>query len=238
MAILQIRVLGDPVLRERSVPVTRFDAELARLGEDLLETMRAAPGVGLAAPQVGILRRVFAFDIGAGGRDTHAEAGNGAGTAPLQRLAEGEHDDDDDDDESGRLLGPSAVGESRSLTSSVRAGVAVNPVIVEADGEQFGDEGCLSVPGVTAQCLRWLRVRMQARDVAGRSLDIEAVGLLARVFQHEIDHLDGVLFLDRLERGERKLAMRIWRERELDLEPAGARPHLHRFDLGFRTRST
>lgn len=236
MAILQIRVLGDPVLRERSVPVTRFDADLARLGEDLLETMRAAPGVGLAAPQVGMLRRVFAFDIGDGRRDADADA---TSTAQLPSRADGEHDDaDDDDDESGRLLGPSAVGDSRVVASNVRAGVAVNPVIVEADGEQFGDEGCLSVPGVTAQCLRWLRVRMQARDVAGRPLDIEAVGLLARVFQHEIDHLDGVLFLDRLERGERKLAMRMWRERERDLEPAGVRPHLHRFDLGFRTRST
>ena len=181
MALLQIRLFGDPVLKERSAPVTVFDATLARFGDDLLETMRAAPGVGLAAPQVGVLKRVFAFDVGVD-EDT------------------GEHP----------------------------FGVAVNPVITHREGEQLGEEGCLSFPGIYFECSRAMEVTVAAQDVRGQPLELHGQGLLARVFQHEIDHLDGVLFIERLSRGDRKRALKQWREREFDLEVRGAEPHLHR----------
>jgi len=183
VAILRIRLFGDPVLRERAAEVTKFDAWLARLGDDLLETMRAAPGVGLAAPQVGVLQRVFAYDV--------------------------------PQDEEGQVRD---------------SGVLVNPAISHREGEQTGPEGCLSFPGLYYDCARSLKVVVDAQDVTGRRLKVEGEGLLARVFQHEIDHLDGVLFLDRLARADRKRAMREWRERDLSLEAPGAAPHLHRSD--------
>jgi peptide deformylase len=185
VAILPIRLFGDPVLRERAAPVATFDAELARFGHDLLETMRAAAGVGLAAPQVGVLRRMFAYDLGV---DPET----------------GEHPH----------------------------GVLVNPRVTAAEGEQTGEEGCLSLPGLVYACTRAELVRVAAQDVTGHPLELTGEGLLARVFQHEIDHLDGVIFIDRLPRRDRKLALKAWRERELELEhPAGAEPHLHRSDL-------
>jgi peptide deformylase len=184
MAILEIRLFGDPVLRERAAEVTEFDAWLARFGDDLLETLRDAQGVGLAAPQVGVLRRVFAYDV-------------------------------PEDEE----------GETR------QTGVLVNPVITHREGEQTGPEGCLSFPGLYYDCTRSLKVTVDAQDVTGKHLVVEGEGLAARAFQHEIDHLDGVLFIDRLSRGDRKRAMREWRESDLSLETPGARPHLHRSDI-------
>jgi peptide deformylase len=185
VAILDIRLYGDPVLKERSAPVTVFDAWLRRFGDDLLETMRAAAGAGLAAPQVGVLKRVFAYDLG-------------------------------EDPETGER-GP--------------YGVLVNPVITRAEGEQVGDEGCLSFPGLYYECARAMEVDLTALDVTGSPLAVTGTGMAARCFQHEIDHLDGVLFIERLPRGERKRALRAWREREFDLEHGDAAPHLHRSDL-------
>jgi peptide deformylase len=182
-ALLEIRLFGDPVLKERSVPVTTFDAELARFGADLFETMRAARGVGLAAPQVGVLRRMFAYDVGL-------------------------------DEETGEHP----------------HGVLVNPVILRRDGKQVGEEGCLSFPGLYYECTRAMEVTVDACDLGGEPLTLEGSGLLARAFQHEIDHLDGVLFIDRLSRGDRKRALKQWREREFDLEQPGTRPHVHRSD--------
>jgi peptide deformylase len=182
--LLDIRIYGDPVLKEVSAPVTRFDAELARFGDDLLETLRAAHGAGLAAPQVGVLKRMFAYDIPPD-EDT------------------GEHP----------------------------FGVLVNPVITRSEGEQTGEEGCLSFPGLYYQCTRAMAVTVAAQDVHGRRLQLDGEGLLARCFQHEIDHLDGVLFIERLSRGDRRRALKQWRERELDLELRGAEPHLHRSEI-------
>jgi len=184
VALLEIRLFGDPVLKEHAEPVTRFDAELARFGDDLLETLRAAHGAGLAAPQVGVLKRMFAYDIPA-------------------------------DEETGEHP----------------FGVLVNPVITHREGEQTGDEGCLSFPGLYYECSRAMAVTVAAQDVRGQRLELDGEGLLARCFQHEIDHLDGVLFIDRLARGDRKRALKQWRERELDLELRGAAPHLHRSEI-------
>jgi len=185
VSLLEIRLFGDPVLREHAIEVTEFDAWLARFGDDLLETMRAAHGVGLAAPQVGVLRRLFAYDV------------------------------------------PSSEEEGSERVS----GVLVNPVITRIEGEQSGLEGCLSFPGLYYDCSRALEVTVHAQDVTGRHLDVVGEGLLARTFQHEIDHLDGVLFIDRLSRGDRKRAMREWRERDLILETPSIPPHVHRSDI-------
>ena len=184
MALLKIRLFGDPVLRERAAEVTEFDPSLARFGQDLLETMREAHGVGLAAPQVGVLKRLFAYDVA--------------------------------EDEEGRRR---------------ESGVLVNPEIVHREGEQTGLEGCLSFPGMYYDCTRSMFVVVDARDVTGRRLRVQGQGVLARVFQHEIDHLDGVLFIDHLSRADRKRAMREWRERDLSLESPGAPPHAHRSDI-------
>jgi peptide deformylase len=191
VAVLEIRLFGDPVLKQRSDPVTRFDAELARFGDDLLETLRAAHGAGLAAPPGGVVKRRFAYDI-----------------PPDEET--GEHP----------------------------FGVLVNPVITHWEGEQDSEEGCLSFPGIYYACKRALEVTVEAVDVRGQALQVEGDGLLARCMQHEIDHLDGVLFIERLSRGDRKRALKQWRERELDFELEGIAPHLHRSDLTIKPDKT
>jgi peptide deformylase len=168
MAILPIRTFGDPVLRERAREVETFDRALARLADDMIETMHEAPGVGLAAPQVGRSIRLIVFDIGEGPR------------------------------------------------------ALVNPVLSAFDGEQVGDEGCLSIPGLYFQVRRALTVRADAHDMEGRPVVIEAEELLARVLQHEVDHIDGVLFIDRLSPEDRKAALSAIRDQTLGL--AGAAP--------------
>lgn len=172
MAILRIRQFGDPVLRQAARTVEAVEDVHRRLAEDMLETMRAAPGVGLAAPQVGVLERMFVWEV---------------------------------DDEHG---------------------VVVNPVIVRRSRETtVEEEGCLSLPGLAYPVERARAVTVEGLDEAGRPLRIDAEDFLARVFQHEIDHLDGVLFVDRLPGDLRREALRALAEASLGLPPApGARP--------------
>ncbi len=170
MALLTIRLFGDPVLRQKASEVTTFDERLATLARDMLETMRAADGVGLAANQVGVLKRLFTWEV--------PDIGHGA---------------------------------------------VVNPTIVDASEEvQEGDEGCLSFPGLFYPTTRPLTVKVEAVDVHGDPLTVEGTGLLARVLAHEIDHLNGILFIDHLARHDRKEAMRRIRSGELE-ENARAR---------------
>jgi len=173
MATFSIRVFGDPVLREPAAEVTEFDDALAQLAEDMLETMYEAPGIGLAAPQIGVQKRLFVYDI---------------------------------DDEQG----PGAI---------------VNPTLTGHAGEWDFTEGCLSVPGLAWPILRPKTVHLTGFDLDGSPLSIEADELLARLFQHEVDHLEGTLLLVRLDRDQRKDAMRILRRRALGLpddpEPPG-----------------
>ncbi|MHB8244770.1 MAG: peptide deformylase [Acidimicrobiales bacterium] len=161
MSTYPIRVFGDPVLRQRAAEVEDIDGRLIRLVEDMIETMYDAPGVGLAAPQVGIERRLFVYDVGDGD-------------------------------------GPKVI---------------VNPVISEARGEWEFEEGCLSVPGLHWTIARPKEVHLSGFDLAGRELSIEADEFLARVLQHELDHLDGVLLIERLDKETRKEAMRALRAR-------------------------
>ncbi len=160
MAIQPIRLFGDPVLRQRADEVVDFDQELRRLVEDLTETMLAAPGAGLAAPQIGVGVRVFTWHV------------------------EGE------------------------------VGHLVNPVLDLSEETQDGSEGCLSIPGLSIDCRRALSVVARGFDMYGEPVTIEGSELLARAIQHETDHLDGVLFLDRLDAERRKAAMRIIRDSE------------------------
>ena len=168
-SILPIRIFGDPVLRERAFEVTDFGASLRRLGDDMLATMRAANGAGLAANQVGVLQRVFTWQL-AGGEDSEPEHG-----------------------------------------------IYVNPEILATSAEtQEDEEGCLSFPGLFFPTVRPLRATVQAFDVEGKPIERTGVGLLARIFLHEIDHLNGILFLDHLARHDRKEAMRRIRAGELE----------------------
>ena len=150
---------GQPGLQEQAAPVRVFDADLGRLIDDMVETMYAAPGVGLAAPQVGVPLRICVIDLSVGKRG-------------------------------GELL------------------TLINPEFVERDGMQLEDEGCLSVPGFTATVPRPARAVVRALDREGKERTIEATGLLARALQHELDHLDGRLFLDRLRGIKRELIVR------------------------------
>ena len=159
---LDIRMFGDPVLKTRAAPVESFDCSLAHLAEEMLVTMREHEGVGLAANQVGRLKRVLV-----------------------------------------------AAVEEETF-------VLVNPVVEEAaDTTGQALEGCLSIPEIQVEVERPTVVTISAQDTSGAPLRIEASGLLARIFQHEIDHLDGVLILDRTDRESRKAAMRELRERLL-----------------------
>jgi peptide deformylase len=150
---------GEHPLHEPAAEVTTFDADLNRLIDDMIETMYAAPGIGLAATQVGVPRRVFVVDISAG-RDRDG------------------------------LI------------------VVVNPTAVERDGMQLEEEGCLSVPGFNATVVRPGRVVVGGLDRHGNEQTIEGKGLLARAFQHEMDHLDGIVFVDRLRGIKRDLIVR------------------------------
>lgn len=160
MAVQPIRLFGDPVLRTPAAPVETFDKELRRLVQDLTETMRDAPGSGLAAPQIGVSLRVFTWWA---------------------------------DEELGHLC---------------------NPVIDLSDEMQDGEEGCLSIPDLAFDTKRSLRVVAKGYNEHGEPVVVEGSDLLARIIQHETDHLDGILFVDRLDPETRKAAMKAIREAE------------------------
>jgi peptide deformylase len=154
----QIRLIGDPVLRRPATDVTDVDGALVRLTDDMFTTMYEAPGIGLAAPQVGVQKRFFVYDHGEG------------------------------------------------------AGVILNPRIIESDGEWTFEEGCLSVPDLTWEITRPKQVHLVGVDLDGNEVSIEADEIEARLFQHEIDHLDGVLLVDHLDEDQAREARRALRE--------------------------
>lgn len=158
-----IRVFGDPVLKQRAAEVTDIDSRLATLADGMVETMYAAPGIGLAAPQVGVQKRLFVYDLGDGS-------------------------------------GPKTI---------------INPTISESRGEWTYEEGCLSVPGLYFEITRPKEVHLTGVDLDGNPVSLEADELLARLFQHELDHLDGVLLLEHLDKDQRKEAMRTLRDRNI-----------------------
>jgi peptide deformylase len=153
-----IRVVGDPVLRAAAAEITDIDGKLVKLAHDMLETMYEAPGLGLAAPQIGVGKRLFVYDLDPEERaDPH---------------------------------------------------VLVNPRIVEADGEWSYEEGCLSIPGLSFEIVRPKVVHIVGIDLDGNEVSIEADELEARLFQHELDHLDGVLMTERMDPDTKKRALK------------------------------
>jgi peptide deformylase len=172
--VLEIRLLGDPVLRERAVEIEAVDDDVRRLAEAMMATMYEAEGVGLAAPQVGVSRRIIVVD-------------------PREPGIE-----------------PTAL---------------VNPrLVAEGPDRERAEEGCLSIPGVRDVVERAVAVTVDALDLEGRPVRIEAEGLHARVLQHEIDHLDGILFFDRLSPLKRRLLLKRWEKVKpaVDHVPPGA----------------
>jgi len=160
MAIQPIRLFGDPVLVTPASLVVDFDKELRQLVEDLTQTMQAAPGAGLAAPQIGVPLRVFVWDI---------------------------------DDEIGHLI---------------------NPSLDLSDEMQEGEEGCLSFPDLVYETPRAFRAVAKGFNIHGEPIIVEGTELLARCLQHETDHLNGVLFIDRMKSEQRKIAMKDIRKSE------------------------
>lgn len=156
MALLTILKFPHPVLREKAAPVTDFGPELAQLAADMADTMYVAPGVGLAANQVGVTKQILVYD-------------------------------------------PEPNPEVRDYR------VLINPKIVAAEGEEYGDEGCLSVREYCAEVKRAGKITVEAQDLEGHPLVIEAEDFPARILQHEIDHLHGVLFIDRISALKRAL---------------------------------
>ncbi|MGK2943637.1 MAG: peptide deformylase [Desulfuromonadales bacterium] len=163
MSLLKIHHYPDPVLKKVAAPVTEFDEDLRQLAYDMAETMYAAPGVGLAAPQVGISKRLAVIDCSSR-------------------------------DEAAQLL------------------VMINPEIIDSEGESFEEEGCLSVPEYYAKVNRSASVKVRFQDLDEKTRVIEAQGLTAIACQHEIDHLDGILFVDHLSPLKRSLFRKKWKK--------------------------
>ncbi|MGZ5453547.1 MAG: peptide deformylase [Candidatus Aminicenantales bacterium] len=164
MALREILIIGDPGLTRTSDPVDGITDEIVRLARDMVETVHAAPGVGLAAPQVGVNKRVIVVDL--------------------------------------------SVGEDRDALY-----VLINPEIVSKEGESIAEEGCLSVPDIKEKVARPYRVIARGLDLEGRQVEIEGEDLLARALCHEIDHLDGILFVEKLSALKRTLIKKKFKKK-------------------------
>ena len=167
MAIREICKYPDPVLRKKAVPVKVVDDDLRQLVDDMVETMYAEPGVGLAAPQIGVSLRLLVTDITVGER-------------------------------------------SDSLI------VLVNPQIVSASGRVTEEEGCLSIPGIRAEIPRAESVEIRGWDLDQQEVSVKGSGYLARAFQHEMDHLDGILIWDRMSKLQREVLKNEWKRYQRD----------------------
>jgi peptide deformylase len=159
MAILPIRIYGDPVLRKQAKEITRVDESIRGLALDMLKTVKEAKGIGLSANQVGVEKKLFVVD---------------------------------------RSFFSTSPGDDSPL-------IVINPVLVESHGEHTSEEGCLSIPGTYADVTRQLEVLVKGIDLDEKEIKIEGKGLLSRVLLHEIDHLNGLLFIDHLSSIRRRL---------------------------------
>ncbi len=172
----EIRIYPDEVLKKEAFPVDEFNAELKELVDDMFETMYKRKGVGLAANQVGVLKRVFILDLNAG------------------KEKEGQE----------KL-------------------VFVNPEIIHMEGEVVAEEGCLSLPGLWKKVKRASKVVVKAQDLEGKEFQLQAEGLLARAIQHELDHLNGIVFIERLSPLQRRLALEKYKKLKRNYERKMAR---------------
>ncbi len=156
MALREILIIGDPILTAKSDPVEDITDDIVCLARDMVETVHAAPGIGLAAPQVGVSKRIIVVDL--------------------------------------------SVGEDKDALH-----ILINPVIVATEGQCVGEEGCLSVPDIKEKVARPCRVVARGFDLDGRTVEVEGEDLLARALCHEVDHLDGILFIEKLSALKRSL---------------------------------
>ncbi len=171
MAILEILQFPDPVLRQRAKPVERIDDQIQKLIDDMFDTLYAAPGLGLAAPQVGVSLRLFVYDMTGGKpKDPNRQSG------PLEK------------------------------------GTLINPEIFLMEGTQSDDEGCLSVENYRQVVKRANRVGIKGLNRESQEIRLRGEGLLARLFQHEMDHLDGMLYIDRISSLKRNIFLRKFRK--------------------------
>jgi len=181
MSLREIVTLPEPILRRKAKPITKFDKNLQTLIDDMIETMRDAPGVGLAAPQVGISEQLAVIE--------YAE------------------DEDDEDETEGAEPSPISAKPKQLF-------VIINPEIVKASEEKVnGIEGCLSIPGLIGEVERHEAIQVKALNRYGKPIKLKVDGWMARIFQHEIDHLNGVLFTD--------ISTRVWKptaEEEIPLD--------------------
>lgn len=168
--VREILIWPDPRLKEKALPVTRFDEELKKLVADMAETMYSADGVGLAAPQIGVLQRVVIID-----------------TSPRD------------------ATGPGLIA-------------VVNPEVLLSEGELLYQEGCLSIPGEFEEVKRFAHVKIRAQDPAGKPFELDGTGLLGVAIQHEIDHLDGTLFVDRISMLKRELIKKRMKKLKVERE--------------------
>lgn len=159
-----IRTFGDPVLKVCAAQITNIDGKIVKLADEMLQIMYQAPGLGLAATQIGVQKQLFVYDLD---------------DEPL---------------------------------------VLINPTIVESSGEWVYDEGCLSIPGLSVEIVRPKLVLVRGTNLDGNTIEIEADEVMARLFQHEIDHLQGVLMFERMTPDQRKLALSEYRRREEEPE--------------------
>ncbi len=163
MSVHEILTAEHPVLHQKAKKVKRVDAAIQRLVDDMFESMHAAHGLGLAAPQIGVGLRVLVVEIPEDEEDPHPR-------------------------------------KERGASGSVEQIVLLNPELVKAEGEQFGEEGCLSIPGYVGMVRRSMKVSVKGLNRKGKEVRVKGEGLLARALLHEIDHLDGILYTDRLEK--------------------------------------
>mgnify|MGYP002785353483 CR=1 FL=1 len=199
MSLLKILKYPDPFLRKKCAPVEEIDEELLTLLDDMTETMYAARGVGLAASQVGADKRVVVIDVSPWYRNDGGEEGEGDGDETVD--AEAEHAECSHSEECSHCHDEEEYDGPGLIE-------LINPVIVSSEGEAIAEEACLSIPGFSSEVKRKYKVVVEAYNRDGDAIEIEAEDLLARVFQHEIDHLDGILFIDRLSRLKRELLVR------------------------------
>ena len=190
MGLRTIVTLSDPVLRRKARPVTTFDKDLQTLVDDMIDTMRQAPGVGLAAPQVGVSQRLIVVEY-----------------------AEPPEEDEEGAVGPGPASAPGTPTESQPAPKPVKPKlyVMVNPEIVKSSSEVVaGVEGCLSIPGLVGEVERFSTVQIKGQNRRGQPMKVKAEGWLARIFQHEIDHVNGVVFPDR--------ALRVWKPEPEEVE--------------------
>ena len=163
MAILEIKKYGEPVLREKSLPVEEITPEILSLIKDMAETMYTNSGIGLSAPQVGVSKRIIVVD-----------------------------------------------GQEKGLIA------LINPVITNREGEKITEEGCLSFPNLYSNIKRSSKITVTALNQEGEQVEFTDENLIARIFQHEIDHLDGILFIDKIGRAERQLLLNKLKKQKID----------------------